>query len=669
MSFLFPLYFLGAIALAVPVVLHLRKRPPKEHFPFSSHIFLEQTAERLTRRSQIERWWLLLLRCLALLLLALVFARPFFSSPVLDDGTAVAARGVILLDRSASMKREGVWDAAVRETEELINTWGSNEVAVLAFDEDLQIIGDFESWKKLSSRARVSQFNSWLESPEGGTSWKATHLGAALKQAGELLQSADEEAAARIRQIAIVSDFQEGALRDGLAGVEWQDDVLVTSVSVSPDASLAPGNASLDLATSPLRSEIDQDEVYRVRLTNSQASENATFSIRWRDAPETARDVVVAPGTSRIITSAPKPVGLTDGVIELSGDAHAFDNAVYVSPIQQKPLRISFLGEEESGNEAGTPLFYFQRAMQPTPTLDPLVAVSSSWTAAEMGTADAVVIDSSWSGEGASELGQFVEAGGLVIFVPSSSVESAAVESLLGGDGWNLSEAEVDNYALLSDLDFDHPVLVPFARAGIRDFTGVRFWKYRNLVIPEGERERAEVLAQFDGDEGKSPALVELNRGEGVVFMFLSGWSPDEGQLSLSSKFVPLLFAIFERAGFSIRSAPSRIVGEGDLENPGFHDLDTGERIAVNLAPGEGRCDPFDPQAEWSDLGIPFAEAFTGESSLITPGVAAERVESSERESRQQLWKWVLLVVLILLLFETWLAGASARRRREAAAA
>ena len=76
MTWLFPLYLFGAAAVVLPVLLHLRKRPPKERVVFSSLMFLEKSPQVLRRRSKLEQWLLLALRCLALMLLALMFARP-----------------------------------------------------------------------------------------------------------------------------------------------------------------------------------------------------------------------------------------------------------------------------------------------------------------------------------------------------------------------------------------------------------------------------------------------------------------------------------------------------------------------------------------------------------------------------------------------------------------
>src|SRR3954467_10245815 len=78
MSFLAPLFLLGALAIAGPVIFHLIRRTTREVTPFSSLMFLQPTPPRVTRRSRLENLWLLLLRCLALLLLAFAFSRPLW---------------------------------------------------------------------------------------------------------------------------------------------------------------------------------------------------------------------------------------------------------------------------------------------------------------------------------------------------------------------------------------------------------------------------------------------------------------------------------------------------------------------------------------------------------------------------------------------------------------
>ena len=83
MSLLAPLYFLGALAVGLPILFHLIRRQPKGQVEFSSLMFLRPTPPRLTRRSRLDNWFLLLLRALALTLLAAAFARPFLRSVAL----------------------------------------------------------------------------------------------------------------------------------------------------------------------------------------------------------------------------------------------------------------------------------------------------------------------------------------------------------------------------------------------------------------------------------------------------------------------------------------------------------------------------------------------------------------------------------------------------------
>src|ERR1022692_3332839 len=148
MSFLTPLFLLGALAVTGPILFHLIHRAVKERMPFSSLMFLKPPPPRVTRRRKLEHLWLLLLRCLCLLLLAAGFARPFFSSnnaiPVSpDDGRQL----VLLVDTSASMRRDGVWDKARALAEKyLAQTTPADQVAVLTFDRHPHALVSFAEW-------------------------------------------------------------------------------------------------------------------------------------------------------------------------------------------------------------------------------------------------------------------------------------------------------------------------------------------------------------------------------------------------------------------------------------------------------------------------------------------------------------------------------------------
>lgn len=616
-------------------------------------MFLEKSPERVTRRTRLEHWLLLALRCLALILLAVAFGRPFLASIKLPSEETRLTRAVILVDRSASMQREGLWGAALNSAREALERFGENdEVAVAFFDEDFQLAADLPSLAGLGARARVSSLNQLISEKFTAPGWRRTDLGSALGQAANLLLSADATLPADSREIVLISDFQEGADRGRLSETPWSEDVRVRCLPVSTSTA---GNLSLTLASTPPRSNIDEAEVYRVRITNSTDSDNPAVTLAWKGFPDGAVKTLVAPGTGRILSSPPRPPGAERGTLFVTGDDHPFDNEVHVSPVQPRPLRILFLGEESEVETAGSPLFYLRRALQPTPALTPLVSTSPTFVAPEIATLEVVVVTGEWTPETGTALNDFAIGGGLVLALPSAGTGNESFAALTGETAWKLGEAEVNDFALLANLDFDHPVLQPFARAQIRDFTKIRFWKHRKLEMNASETSR--MVATFDDG---SPAILEHRVGEGAIFVFLAGWKPEESQFALSSKFVPLLYSIFEHAGYSIRSAPTLYVGETVHTKPGFYEDAKGGQstlVAVNLAPAEGRTSVFDPAVEFASLGIPLIDNASSIEEPALTGPEKIKAEFEEKEQKQKLWKWLILVALLVLISETWLAG------------
>ena len=136
MNFLSPWFLLGALAIAGPILFHLIRRAARERLTFSSIMFLRPTPPKVTRRRRIENPWLLLLRCLALLLLAAGFARPFFAKNIAAPASAMEGRQLILLlDTSASMRREGMWEKARSMAEQYLDkATPADQVAVQTFD-------------------------------------------------------------------------------------------------------------------------------------------------------------------------------------------------------------------------------------------------------------------------------------------------------------------------------------------------------------------------------------------------------------------------------------------------------------------------------------------------------------------------------------------------------
>jgi hypothetical protein len=103
---------LGGLLIAIPVVLHLIMRPRPKHLVFPALRFIKQRRESNRRTLQLRQWMLLLLRCLAIGLLAATLARPSVSSAAVGNwliigGLVALLLIAILLSAFAAVQKRG----------------------------------------------------------------------------------------------------------------------------------------------------------------------------------------------------------------------------------------------------------------------------------------------------------------------------------------------------------------------------------------------------------------------------------------------------------------------------------------------------------------------------------------------------------------------------------
>src|SRR6188508_1212342 len=93
--------FLAAgLAVGLPILIHLLLRQKTRVVPIGSVRFLQQVVREHRRRRRVRQWILLALRMLVVLLLALLFARPYWDE---SYRRGLETEIVLLIDRSASM--------------------------------------------------------------------------------------------------------------------------------------------------------------------------------------------------------------------------------------------------------------------------------------------------------------------------------------------------------------------------------------------------------------------------------------------------------------------------------------------------------------------------------------------------------------------------------------
>jgi hypothetical protein len=693
MNFLAPLFLFGALAVALPYVFHLIRRSSKEHVPFSSLMFLQPSPPRVTRRSRLEHILLLLLRCLVLCLLALGFARPFFQKPMLASQSPETNRKLILLlDTSASMRRDGLWPAALAKAGDVLRKTGpGDQAAIFTFDSGVHSFLNFDQWSAMNANDRAALTLNRLGELKPG--WAATHLATALTAAAEAFAEADKQGQnVGQRRIVLISDLQEGSRLEGLQGSDWPRGLEVQIERLQPRR---PTNAGLQWVTDAEDSaKAEADTAIRVRVSNSANAQREQFQLHWEGVPAAAPlDIYVPPGQSRVVEAPKLPANVAGERLVLTGDDDDFDNSVYILKPKAGQVTVLFLGDEAE-KDSTQPLYYLKRAFQPTRRQTVEIKPhppSAPLPPAELAEARLLIATDRLPESQAAAAQNFIAAGGTVLFAMKNAASAETIGRLAGIDGLGAEEITATNYAMFGQIDFEHPLFAPFADPRYNDFTKIHFWKYRRLdarKIPD-----ARVLARFDNGDA---ALLEIPKGKGRLLVLTSGWQPADSQLALSSKFVPLLYAILELSG-GIKGQPMQFhVGdEVNLANlsssvtaqpltirkpdgtqaqlaagqasfpqtdaPGIYTVVSVQppvRFAVNLDAAESRTAPLQVD-ELERLGVPLK---TRDIEVAKQVEQKRRLHDTELENQQKLWRWLTFAALMVLLGETWLAGWLSRR-------
>ena len=700
MNFLTPWFLLGGLAVAGPILFHLIRRAARERVPFSSLMFLRPTLPRVTRRQKLEHVWLLLLRCLALVLLAIAFARPFFSKDISLPASPAEARQIVLLvDTSASMRREGLWAKARARAESYLDkATPADQFAIMTFDRQPRVLISFAEWSSWSADQRSGLTRQRLAAVQPG--WMNTQLGLALTSAAEQLMddSPTTKQFAR-REMVLISDLQEGAKLDGLQGHDWPTGVKVSVERVDP---ARKGNAGLEIVAQPV-AKTGEEEAIRVRVFNSRDSGQEKFQLAWQteSGSSAPMEIYLPPGQTRTFTAPKLPAGMTSAELRLSSAGEIFDNASYYAAPEFDRASIAWFGTE-SVNDPEKLRYYADLVFPPAPHQRAEVMrpyTNSVFSPALLEPAAFAVIADKLVPEEITAVRGWLAHGKSALLVLTDTQMAATLSGLAGLPEVEMTEAGED-YALLGDIDFAHPIFSPFADPRFSDFTHIHFWKHRRWTIPTGAS--AHVLAKFDDG---SPALAQLSVGSGNLLVLASGWNPTDSQLAVSSKFPPLMQRMLDWSGNAsparvqfltgdaipgsgaVPAASSPSAGETpalpgiqwqkpdgkkitlnaatpftETDQPGIYTATFAgkpHRYAVNLPLDENRTASIEPD-ELARLGVPLQLA--SETSVAQLQAQQRHLQETELEDRQKLWRWLIGGVLVVTLLEIAISSRLSRR-------
>lgn len=696
LTFLVPLFLLGLAGIVVPIVLHLTRRQRRNVVPFPSLTFLRQIPFQEQRRRRIEHWLLLSLRALALALLAVAFARPFFENP------AVAAAGgsgpreiVILLDQSYSMNVGDAFQRAVAAATRAVDDLGPlDRASLVTFARGARV-----SVRSTSDRLRLE---SALDTVRVGSG--ATRYGPALKVAQTIL----EESELPSGEVVLITDFQKNGWI-GDEGVHLPAGTALTPVAVGDSLAENVQVADVSLAREAMGGRERVTPTARVVHQGGEGPKDVDVSLELEGQTVQTRTVRVPVDGARSVTFQPFTLSQphTRGAITVPDDGLVADDARYFVVSPGSAVSVSVV---EGARTRPNASLYLRRALEISAESRFRVRVhrSDGVRPEDVSDADVLVLnDTRLDGASAERVRGFVEAGGglLVVLGPWASWPESAGDLLPGTLGAVEDRAEGAG-GRLGFLDHDSPVFEVFSGPRSGDFTTARFFRARAFQRADS----ALILARYDDG---TPALVEGHRSNGTVMVWTSTLDQFWNDLAVQPVYLPFVHQLakqlsgrgeatpwlttgqvvdladpeaLESAGLAspqaaglgpgvvpIVLAPSGtaipLPDEGPryltLEDRGFYTVrpagaepDRPFLMAVNVDLSESALARLDPQELAAQVTAPTGTGGRG------PGFQnATELRREDLEKRQSVWRYLLYVAFGLLLLDTLLSNWVSRRR------
>lgn len=607
-AFLSPLFLVGVAAAAIPIAIHLFYRRTEPVIDFAAMRYLRRAPVEHSRRRRLRELVLLALRVTALVLLALAFARPYFSDSVAAQSGAAT---LVMIDSSVSLSAPGRFEAARERARRAIeDAPATHAVGLVAFAQATDMIAPV-SQDRAGAVAALTQLT-----PGAG----ATRYRAALQGAADAFNG-------RSGRIVVVTDLQQsgwdaasdGGIPDAIS-VEVEDigapdtNLAVTSLRVEgADAVAVVQNYSARPATDQVIFAVDAQRIGAVPVTLA-----AGASVEAR----VALDGVAAGGLSASITDR---------------EGYSADNTRYAI-LDESADAVSVFAVTPTGHPSEA--LYLERALavaQGTRGFRFRSIGGGAFSALDpkaLESVDVIVVLATRgvAQRGRERLAEFVRAGGGLLVAAGPDVDPAILKDALAGIVDTSWEPRVPESLSFAPDDSRHPVFRVFGGAGTLGNVG--FSRAVRIISPVS----ANIIARYsDG----SPALVEERTAGGRVLVFGSDLNYRWNDFPLQPAFVPFIHETMRYLA-SPRTARTEYL-VGDLQaatTPGVVEVQ-GRRIAVNPDPRES--DPTRMTAETFQAGI---------SRLKAAAAQNEQTAANQQEDRQFLWWYGLLLMVVSLAAE-----------------
>lgn len=668
MSLLAPLFLVGALAVGLPLWLHLLQRENPIRLPFSSLMFFEK---RKTSTLMERKWRYLLLMALrlALILLAvLAFAKPIWELPPTTVVSDIPSLQLITLDTSLSMTHSGRWERAVAAANEAIDGMGEADRA--------QILATGPSVRVITQPTRdKAELKAAVESLEPGASRNS--YGDVIEASRSLSPDADTPV-----ELHLISDFQASAMPG-----RFSDLVLPTVAQLHTHnvAGADDENWAIESVKGTLRlygADKPRIEATVASYSSNPTRKTVTLEINGQAVDSKSQEVGAMGRTSFLFEGFEAPQGFSKARLVLSpADDLPADDVRLAALDNSAPAPILFVTVDRRRRDA----VFYQAALGSSSQSLLSVEVSSPGEAERRNPADYALVILSDVGQMSTgfeqKLNDYMEGGGALLIAIGPETSKRGATPALGMRTAAGRLAPGGRFQLIGRVDQTHQAL-----GRIEGLRGVQFYQSARLEPADGD----DVLATLaDG----SPLIVERRVGEGRALVFASTFDNVWNDLPVRPVFVPFaaesarylagaaeetsLVTVDSSLELGRRREASRMVQVFDpsgeralslaeamerddvaLDSAGFWELrgeGKTEVIAVNPDPRESNLRPIETQTLelWRSTGRAGGTVEgAGEQTPIKPPPI-------------EIWKWFLFLLVAVILLESVAGNRRLDVRRE----
>lgn len=624
----------GGLAL-LPLVIHLLSRRGYQSQPWAAMMFLAAAQKSAKRRIRIERWLLLILRTLIIVLLGAAIARPLATGSLLGDALARPRFDrVILLDDSFSMQAvhpdgSTSFDAAKALARKIIEQSDARDgLALIAASQSPRTWMDQPVHDRQALRGIL---DGWK------CSWATGDVPGAMRLSADVLSRG--QAAAGARWVYFISDgtaashtiSNRATSAPAELGKRWPTIDRIIVLNVGPASRDNVAVTALTAASQIVG--VGVPARFNVRLTNHGA----------RPLERVNCDVLVDGAVASTRTIGPiEPHGEASDPFELvfntegphrvaaqikTDDAMPADNTRFLGVQVASDLSVLAVEGSDDSRRAARELFYYAVAVssstsRPERTNIQIKTIAPLELEGEVLADYSVVVlgnvrnlpDAEWG-----RIERFVRTGGGLLVVCGDRILTDHFNDVAARHTGLFSFELEDQAKALAEpwrVRLDEPGhlaladLVHSDRGGLRAAHVNSYWKCRPRAT---ERELHAPLRLSNGD----PLLIQSDVGQGRALFWLTSANMAWNNLPAKPDFVPLMLNLTLFAAGGDRSTTNLLIGQSILH------LDQGKE--PRSAGVVQRPDGASVKVDWTDTSGGTAVVYAGTDRPGFYGVTAGR--------------------------------------------